>query len=205
MGLKASGRRRYIIGLTGNIATGKSTVLHILQRLGAGAIDADAVAHRLMHPGTETYRSVVEHFGQAVVGPEGAIERAKLAEIVFNDPAALRKLEEIVHPAVAAEVDRLVEQAPEEVVVVEAIKLIEAGMHRRVDALWVVTCSEEQQLARLMSTRKLPRQEALARMKAQPPAARKVALADVVIDNSGSLQETLAQVERHWRAINCRG
>lgn len=201
---KGSDGRRYIIGLTGNIATGKSTVLRMLEQLGASVVDADAVAHRLMAPGTEVYRSVVERFGREVVGPDGAIERAKLAGIVFNDPAALRELEKIVHPAVIAEVDRLIEQAPGEVVVIEAIKLIEAGMHRGVDELWVVTCPEEQQLARLMSTRKLSRQEALVRIKAQPPAAIKVALAGVVIDNGGTLEETWAQVERHWRAINCR-
>jgi dephospho-CoA kinase len=201
---KASRRRHFVIGLTGNIATGKSTVLRMLERLGASVIDADAVAHRLMAPGTEVHRSAVEQFGRGVTGPDGAIERAKLAEIVFNDPAALQRLEKIVHPAVIAEVDRLIEQAPGEIVVVEAIKLIEAGMHRRFDALWVVTCPEEQQLARLMSTRELSRQAALARMEAQPPAARKLALADVVIDNGGSLQETQAQVERHWQDINTR-
>jgi dephospho-CoA kinase len=199
---KASRRRRYVIGLTGNIATGKSTVLRMLEQLGASVIDADAVAHRLMAPGTEVYRSVVEHFGRGIVGPDGAVERARLGEVVFNDPAALQALEEIVHPAVSAEVERLIEQAPGGVVVVEAIKLIEAGMQRRVDALWVVTCPAEQQLARLISTRKLSRRAALARMEAQPPAASKLALADVVIDNGGTLQETQIQVERHWRDIN---
>lgn len=197
-------KRHYVIGLTGNIATGKSTVMQMLAQLGATIIDADAVTHGLLAPGTEVSRSVVERFGQGIVGPDGAIDRAKLGQVVFNAPEALRQLEQIIHPAVGVEVDRLVEQAPGEVVVIEAIKLIEAGMHRGIDALWVVTCPKEQQLERLMRTRKLSRQQALMRMEAQPPAAEKVALADVVIDNGGTLEGTLLQVKRHWGAISLK-
>jgi dephospho-CoA kinase len=193
--------RRYLIGLTGNIATGKTAVLHMLEQLGAYVIDADALVHRLMVPGTEVYQAVVERFGRDILRPDGAINRAKLGEVVFADPAALKDLERIVHPAVRIEVDRLIEQAPKPIVVVEAIKLIEAGMHRGVDALWVVTCSREQQLARLMRKRGLSLGAALTRVEAQPPQEEKNALADVLIDNSGTLEETRAQVERHWQAI----
>jgi dephospho-CoA kinase len=193
--------KKYLIGLTGNIATGKSVVLRMLQRLGARVIDADALVHQLMAKGTPVWQAILDEFGEGVLRSEGQIDREKLAAIVFTDAEALERLEAIVHPAVTARVDELIRQATEAVVVVEAIKLIEAGWHRTCDALWVVTCSKEQQLERLMRTRKLSRDEALLRIEAQPPQEDKVALADVVIDNSGSLKETREQVEREWERL----
>jgi dephospho-CoA kinase len=193
--------KKYLIGLTGNIATGKSVVLGMLQRLGARAIDADALVHQLMAKGTPLWRAILGEFGEGILRSEGEIDREKLGAIVFADAEALNRLEAIVHPAVTARVDELIRQATEPVVVVEAIKLIEAGWHRTCDALWVVTCSKEQQLERLMRTRKLSREEALLRIEAQPPQEDKVALADVVIDNSGSLKETREQVEGEWERL----
>jgi dephospho-CoA kinase len=192
---------KYLIGLTGNIATGKSAVLRMLKCLGAKVIDADALVHRLMAKGTPVWQAILDEFGEVILGPEGEIDRGKLGAIVFADAEVLKRLEAIVHPAVTARVDELIRQATEPVVVVEAIKLIEAGWHRTCDALWVVTCSREQQLERLMRTRKLSREEALLRIEAQPPQEDKVALADVVIDNSGSLKETREQVEREWERL----
>ena len=193
--------RKYLIGLTGNIATGKSAVLRMLGRLGAKAIDADALVHQLMATGTPVWQAILDEFGEGILGPEGEIDREKLGAIVFADAEALKRLEAIFHPAVTACVDELIRQATEPVVVVEAIKLIEAGWHRTCDALWVVTCSKEQQLERLMRTRKLSREEALLRIEAQPPQEDKIALADVVIDNSGSLKEMREQVEREWERL----
>jgi dephospho-CoA kinase len=196
--------KRYVIGLTGNIATGKSAVLEILKGLGAKVIDADALVHRLMTKGTPVWQAILDEFGEGILGPEGEIDRGKLGAVVFADSEALGRLEAIVHPAVTARVDALIRQATEPVVVVEAIKLIEAGWHRTCDALWVVTCSKEQQLERLMRARKLSREEALLRIEAQPPQEDKVALADVVIDNSGTLKETEKQVKREWDKVNKR-
>ena len=193
--------KKYLIGLTGNIATGKSTVLSMLEGLGAKVIDADALAHRLMIKETPVWQAILDEFGEGILGPEGEIDRGKLGAIVFADAEALSRLEAIVHPAVTARVDELIRQATEAVVVVEAIKLIEAGWHRTCDALWVVTCPEEQQLERLMRARKLSREEALLRIEAQPPQEDKVALADVVIDNSGTLKETEKQVKREWEKV----
>jgi dephospho-CoA kinase len=192
---------KYLIGLTGNIATGKSAVLRILRQLGAKAIDADALVHQLMAKGMPVWQAILGQFGEEILGPEGEIDRGKLGAIVFADAEALKRLEVIVHPAVAARVGELIRQAAEPVVVVEAIKLIEAGWYRTCDALWVVTCPKEQQLKRLMRTRKLSRQEALLRIEAQPPQEEKVALADVVIDNSGNLKETREQVKREWERL----
>ena len=192
---------KFVIGLTGNIATGKSEVLKMLARLGATVIDADALAHRVMAKGTPVWRAVVEEFGEGILGPDGEIDRSRLGEIVFSDPKALRRLERIVHPAVIAATVELIQAAEGDVVAVEAIKLIEAGM--KCDSLWVVTCAKEQQLARLMAQRGLSEEEARRRIEAQPPQEEKLALADVVIDNSGSLEETWEQVRAAWERIRC--
>jgi dephospho-CoA kinase len=192
---------KYIIGLTGNIATGKSVVSGMLERLGAKAIDADALVHELMEKGTPVWQAVVQEFSEDILGPDGSINRKKLGGIVFADEAALRRLEAIVHPAVIARTEELIDGSQDPVVVVEAIKLIEAAMHRTCDALWVTTCRQEQQLARLVKQRGLTDEEARQRIEAQPPQEAKLAQADVVIDNSGSLTETWQQVKREWDKI----
>jgi dephospho-CoA kinase len=203
--VSAMSTKKYLIGLTGNIATGKSAVLEMLKRLGAGVIDADALVHQLMVKETPVWQAILDEFGEGILASEDEIDRGKLGAIVFADAEALERLEAIIHPAVTARVDELIRQATEPVVVVEAIKLIEAGWHRAYDALWVVTCSKEQQLERLMRTRKLSQEEALLRIEAQPPQEDKVALADVVIDNSGSLKETREQVEQEWERLRVQG
>jgi dephospho-CoA kinase len=197
--------RRALIGLTGNIATGKSEVARLLAELGAHVIDADKVAHKVMQPGGPAYNTVVEVFGQEILTADGAagapIDRDKLGNIVFRDPEALRRLEMAVHPATLATVDRLIIQATEPVIVVEAIKLIEAGMHRGCDALWVVTAPRSLQIARLMSTRGLTKEEAELRVDAQPPQEEKAALADVVIVNDGSIDELRQKVHVAWTEL----
>ena len=191
----------YIIGLTGNIATGKSVVREMLGRLGAETIDADALAHRVMEPGTPVWQEAVEAFGQEILKPDGSIDRKMLGGIVFSDPRALERLEEIVHPAVIDLVSTMVRESSRPVVVIEAIKLVEAKMHLGCAALWVVTCHRCQQLSRLMKARKLSKEEALLRIQAQAPIEGKLELADVIIDNSGTLKETERQVEGEWKKI----
>ena len=210
-------RRHFLIGLTGNIATGKSLVAQMLAELGARVIDADGVAHAVMLPGGPAYRAVVDAFGPGILGeapvPEaersgadadGAIDRVKLGAIVFRDPAALRRLEQIVHPATIAAVNRLIAATGEQVVVVEAIKLIEAGMHRRYEALWVVTAPREVQITRLMACRGLSEAEAALRVDAQPLQADKAALADLVIVNDGSVADLRLKVEAAWAEVRRR-
>lgn len=191
----------YVIGLTGNIATGKSTVLEMLKALGAEIIDADALAHEVIAPHTPQWEAIVRAFGPKLLAPDGEIDRLALGEIVFQDPEALRRLEGIVHPGVDRQIRQAIAASERPVVVIEAIKLLEAGLIRQCDALWVVTASSEQQLERLMSKRGLSEAAARLRIEIQPSQEEKVALADVVIDNSGSLEETRRQVERHWRQI----
>jgi len=193
--------RKVLIGLTGNIATGKSTVARMMADLGATVIDADRVAHEAMRAGTEVHAAIVEAFGPEVVGPDGEIDRARLGAMVFADPEALARLERIVHPAVAAEVARRIAEAPTPVVVVEAIKLIEAGMAEGCDTLWVTACPSDLRVRRLMADRGLSREEAELRVRAQPPQEEKVARADVVIDTGGTLDQTRAQVKAAWERV----
>ena len=201
----------YIIGLTGNIATGKSMVAAMLAELGARVVDADALAHQVVKAGAPAWQRVVEEFGRDVLQADGEIDRARLGARVFADPDALARLEAITHPAVIAESERLLQEARAvasaqgktavQVVVLEAIKLIESGMSRRCDELWVVTSPHEQQVQRLTEKRALGVAEAELRIHAQPPQADKVAQADVVIDNSGALEQAQAQVRKEWERI----
>jgi len=191
-----------VIGLTGNIATGKSLVGRTLSRLGAQHIDADRLAHQVMASGTPAWGEIVAAFGPQIVGPDGDIDRSKLGAIVFANPTALARLEAIVHPEVIACTRRQIASSTAPVVVVEAIKLIESGMVQQlVDTLWVVTAPREVQLARLMAYRGLSRTEATMRIDAQPLQAAKVAQADVVIDNGGTIEATVRQVEQAWQEI----
>jgi len=194
-------RRSLLIGLTGNIGTGKSTVAGMLAALGAEVIDADKVAHNVMSPGTPVHAQIVEAFGTDMLAPDGEIDRKQLGAIVFADPTALARLESIVHPATLAAVDRRVAAASAEVVVVEAIKLFEARMAAACDSVWVTTCSPQQQIRRIMAGRGLSRSEAEQRVQAQPPQQEKIARADVVIDNTGSLHHTREQVEAAWNRL----
>jgi dephospho-CoA kinase len=199
-----SGGLPYLIGLTGNIATGKSEVGRILSQLGAKVIDADQVAHEVMEPQGPAYAAVVEAFGPGVMAEDGTINRAKLGSIVFRDPEAMRRLEAAVHPATIAEVGRRIAHASELVVVVEAIKLIEAGMHRLYDELWVVTAPRALQIRRLTENRDLGEEEAALRVDAQPPQEEKVALADRVFVNDGELDELVDMVQGAWAEVRSK-
>jgi dephospho-CoA kinase len=197
--------RPILIGLTGNIATGKSLVAQMLAELGAFVIDADRVAHEVMAPDGPAYDAVIESFGRDVVAPDGTIDRGKLGEIVFRDPKALERLEKAVHPATIAETTLRILQATEPVVVVEAIKLIEAGMDRAYDALWVVTAPRSLQIERLVKERGLAEQEAALRVDAQPPQEEKAAVADLVIVNDGSVEALREKVRAAWAGIQADG
>ena len=193
--------RRTLIGLTGNIATGKSAVARMLAGLGATVIDADRVAHEVMEPGGAAYAAVVDAFGPEILNPGGTVDRRRLGDIVFRDPAALARLEAAVHPAVLLGVGRRIAAAEAGVVLVEAIKLIEAGMHRAYDALWVVTAPRKVQIERLVRERGMTHDEATLRVDAQPPQEEKAALADRVLVNDGTLAQLRARVEAAWEQL----
>ncbi len=193
---------RILIGLTGNIATGKSNVARVLRGLGAQVIDADAIARQVVEKGKPALAEIARVFGPAVLTEAGELNRRALGAIVFNDPARLKQLEAITHPAVHAEMERLLAAMPADAVgVIEVIKLFEAGWAERCDQVWVTTCSPEEQVRRLMHSRGLSEAEARARAAAQNSQQDKIARADVVIDTSGPLDETEAQVRRAWDAL----
>jgi dephospho-CoA kinase len=194
-------KRPYLIGLTGNIGCGKSAVLQELQRLGAAVLDADAVVHELLRSGTPVHAAVVAAFGPGILASGGEIDRRALGAIVFSDPAALARLEALVHPAALARTREWLAGVEVAVAAVDAIKLIEAGLADECDEVWVVTCPPEEQARRLVRNRGLSADEAWERIRAQPSQEEKVARADVVIDNSGTRAQLLARVRAAWRRI----
>ncbi len=190
----------FLIGLTGNIGTGKSTVGALLGERGALVLDADLVYRQLIEPGEPGFKAVVDLFGPGIL-TEGKIDRRKLGAIVFRDPAALRKLERATHPLVLARIDQTLAERKPRVAVHEAIKLIESGAAERVDELWVVTAPRDVQIERLMRTRGLSREEAALRVDSQPPQEEKIARADVVIANDGDLDALRAAVGLGWARL----
>ena len=191
-----------IIGLTGGIASGKTAVSALLERLGCAVVDADLLAREIVEPGEEALRGIVAAFGAQVLNGDGTLNRAALAETVFADQAARRTLESITHPAIRRraeeKLDRL-RQAGVETSFYVAPLLIEAGIASRVHEVWVVYLDRETQLQRLMARDSLSREAAELRIASQMPMEEKRALGKVVIDNRGSRLELEAQVLRLWR------
>ena len=185
----------YRIGLTGNIACGKSTVGRLLVARGAEYVDADRLVHALMEPGTPENERIVERFGPEVRAADGRIDRPRLGGVVFADPAALKDLEAILHPGVRAEIQHRMAASRAPIVVVDAIKLFEGGLAREMDANWVVTCPRAEQVRRLMTERGLTEAQAETRIAAQGSQEEKMRQATVVIDNGGTIEETERQVD----------
>ena len=189
------------IGLTGNIACGKSTVGRLLVARGAEYVDADRLVHALMEPGTPENDRIVARFGPAVRGADGRIDRPRLGAVVFADPAALTDLEAILHPEVRAEIRRRMAATTAPVLVVDAIKLLESGLSREVDTVWVVTCPRAEQLRRLMTERGLTEAQAETRISAQGPQEEKARQANVVIENGGTLEDVERRVDAALAAL----
>ena len=194
------------IGITGNIACGKTAVGHMLLELGAERyIDADALVHQLYMEGQPIAVKVAEAFGSEVVAADGSIDRKALGEIVFRNAGAMRRLEAIVHPAVGqALLKELASVGPSGIAVIDAVKLLEGGSGSLCQSKWMIVCSEEQELARLMVRNQLSEEEAWARIRAQPSVAARLPLVDEVIDNSDSLAETRRQVTSAFERFSSR-
>lgn len=185
-----------IIGLTGNIACGKTVVGHMLLELGAQRyIDADEVVHKLYNSGQPIALQVAAIFGDKVMAADGSVDRKALGAIVFQDAAALQRLEAIVHPAVGlALVNELAPVSETGIAIIDAVKLLEGNSGKFCQSKWLVICPEEQELARLMARNTLSAEEAWARIRAQPPVQPRLSLVDEVIDNGGTLEQTRRQV-----------
>jgi len=195
-----------LVGLTGGIGSGKSTVARMLEKRGAVVFDADVLARQAVAPGTPGFENVVERFGPNVLAPGGGLDREALGSIVFADPAARRDLEGIVHP----EVRRMFAEGCEEyrdsdrVVVFSAPLLVETGMHTAFDLLIVVSAPVATQIERLMRDRGMPERAVQARIDAQLPLEAKAEVADVLVDNEGTLQDLEGQVDRVWRDLDAK-
>ncbi len=187
-----------VIGLTGNIACGKSVVLAVLRDLGAITIDADHVYHELIRPGEPLWRMLREHYGTSILAADETIDRLILGEMVFKDAAAMEMLDQLTHPAVVAAIRDRLATLSGAVVVIAAVKLVESGLDAEGEQLWVVVCDPEQQVDRLMARNRLSRGDALKRVRAQFPIEAKAAGATVLIDNGGALADTRRQVEAAW-------
>ncbi|MHB8777103.1 MAG: dephospho-CoA kinase [Anaerolineales bacterium] len=192
---------KFVIGLTGNIATGKSVVRRMLEHLGAYTIDADALAHRAYTKGAPGYQQVVEKFGKWLVDQDGEINRKKLGKLVFSDPEALKELEAIVHPLVRQAAEILINRASQPVVVIEAIKLLEGDLRKVCDSIWVTIAPENVQVGRLIRKRGMNREQALERIHMQSAQKAKVAAASIVITNTGSYDDLWKQVSEAWKEL----
>lgn len=198
-------RRSLVIGLTGNIATGKSTILKYLIEKCATIIDADKLGHRVIEPGGPAYDAVVRAFGKEILGEDGTIDRKKLGKIVFSNPLDLGRLEKIVHPKIFELGKQEIADNDSPVIILEAIKLLEAGlMSTLCDEIWVVTSSFATQLRRLLEARKMEETDARRMINLQPPQAAKVNQADRVIDNDGTLTDLHAQLDAIWDDLKRR-
>jgi dephospho-CoA kinase len=194
-----------IVGLTGGIGSGKSTVAAILTELGARVIDADRIGHDVYRPGAPGFDRVVEAFGRGVVATDGTIDRRALGAIVFADPAALARLNAIVHPLIAAELAGKIARARADgfagPIVIEAAILLEAGWRALVERLWVVSTRREHAVARVVAARGLAPAEVEKRIAAQMDDAQRRRQADLVIENDGSPEALRAEVKRAWRTL----
>jgi len=193
---------KIIIGLTGNIATGKSVVRRMLEHLGAYTIDADALAHRVISKGAPGYQPVLDKFGTWLLDKDGQIDRVKLGKLVFADGQALAQLEDIVHPYVGQAVDMLIKRSTQSVVVVEAIKLLESNLRGMCDTIWVTDADQKVQIERLVTKRKMSQDDAIQRIHSQSAQKEKLAAAKVIITNNGSMEDLWKQVNDAWKHIS---
>jgi len=194
-----------VMGITGNIASGKSTVARMFEALGARIIDADEIARIVVEPGAPAWEEIVSEFGRDILEPDGAINRKRLADIVFGDEAKRKRLNDITHPRIRERISELLREYEKEgapVVMVEATLIVErGGLKNLIDGLIVVTADEETQIERLIRDKGYKREEAVSRLRAQMPAREKMTHGDYIIDNSESLDNTRVQVKAVWEAI----
>lgn len=193
-----------IVGLTGGIATGKSTVANIFKTLGAIIIDADIIARKVVQPATSVWQAIVDSFGQEILNADLSINRERLADLVFNKSFLRQKLNEITHPEIRDRIEKEISTftPSEKIIIIDAPLLIEAQMTCLVDKLFVVYVSDQIQIERLMKRNNLNEQEAKNRIHAQIPFEERLKLADIVIDNNGTIEELREKIKQIWEVIS---
>ena len=191
-----------IIGITGGLGSGKTTVSGMFRRMGAYVIDADKVCHSLTAPTKKVYRRIVANFGRDVLGKNKEIDRKKLAGIVFKDASKLRLLNGLVHPEAIRKIEKMIrEKKNRKTIVVDAALIVESLFYKKMDKLIVVKAGLDKRVKRLIQKNGMTRKEILQRTRMQAPVRKKLALADFIIDNSGSRTKTKIQVERIWKQL----
>ncbi len=196
------GGNKLIIGLTGGIASGKTTVVRILDDLGAYIIDADGIAHQILQKKQEGWQKVVGEFGKEILSEDGKIDRKSLGEIVFNDKNKLKKLEKITHPLIIKKIkDEINNNQDQDVIVIEAPLLYEAGIDNLMDQIWVVYVDRNTQIKRLKERNQYNKEDAQKRINSQLSLEKKKEMADEVIDNTGSREELKKQVKKLWKSL----
>lgn len=197
-----------VIGLTGGIASGKSTISSILKELGAYIVDADIIARSVVQKGEKAYNEIVQHFGRKILMANGEINRKKLGHIVFSDSEKLKLLNQITHPEIIGRIKDKVEEYKDigaKVIVIDAAILIEVGLEWYCDSIWLVSVDKETQIRRLMERDKFAYSDALNRINSQYTNERKSQFADVIIDNNKPIEEVKKKVKELWNIIIQRG
>jgi dephospho-CoA kinase len=184
-----------VIGITGGIACGKSTVTNQLKNRGLYIVDADEIAHKVMQPNQPAFNEVVKMFGEWIL-KDGVIDRKVLGKIIFENPEQRQILDSIVHPFIKREMSEEIYYAKSDVVILDVPLLIEKGWHIYCDVVWVIYVDKETQIERLMKRNNFTKEEAISRIESQMPLTEKLRYAKVVIDNNGSLEDTIDQVNK---------
>ena len=194
-------KKRVILGVTGTFGSGKSTVANMFKSFGAELIDADKIAHRVIRPGSEIYKKIINAFSRSILKKNKTIDRKKIAKAVFKDKKLLQKLNRIIHPEVIKIIENQICASTKDIVVLDAPLLIEAGLERLVDKLIVVSIHKKKQIERALKKASLSEADILKRIKAQIPLKDKIRLADFVIDNSSTIEKTRKQVVSIRRSV----
>jgi len=196
--------KKLILGVTGSLGSGKTTVARIFKKLGAKVVDADRIAHRLMCPQDKVYRRILHCFGKGILKSDRTIDRHKLASFVFARKKSLRALDQMTHPEIIRMIKKEIRSSPKRLIILDAPLLLEAGLDKAVDKIIVVTAKRSQQIKRLQEKGTFSRTDILKRLRQQLPLKNKVRMADFVIDNTGTIRETEKQIKKIIRRMGWR-
>ena len=194
-------RNKFILGITGNIACGKSTVAGMFKAKDCQLIDADCLGHKILSIGTCVYLKIVKLFGRGILKPDNSIDRVKLGKIVFSNSMAMVKLNGILHPELIRRIKQAIRNSKQRIIILDAALIVEAGLSGLVDKLVVVTAKRSQQILRSQKSLRLSRKDAILRMKSQISQKAKLSFADFIIDNSGGVSKTQKQVVKIRRQL----